>query len=329
MSSNHPGRWPDFFIVGAPRAGTTSLYHYLRRHPDLFMPAVKEPHFFAQIRPVPEQSHLFPAMDEQRYLRLFKGARDHLAVGEASPSYLVTTEAARRIQERVPHARIIILLRDPVERAFSHYLMDVRDGLQTLPFYEALVKDYQAPRKEWGAARLYVEEGRYHDSIKRYAGSFGAGNVAVFLCEGLALNANLVVSHVLEFLGLDPGRMAPLREPRIYNGFSVSRNGVADWIVKSKWARKYAAPLVPPLWRSRLVAGVLHKPAAKPPLDPRAVSFLRELLTPDLDRLEEFLGQKLPFFRTRGAPDGRIPPPRHNLMPGSQVPGQPADRINL
>ena len=125
---------PNFFIVGAPRAGTTSLYRYLRRHPQVFMPAVKEPHFFANINPDPDQRHLFPAMDEGQYVRLFRGALHYRAIGEASPSYLVTKGAAERIKARVPNAKIIMLLRDPTERAFSHYLMDIRDGLQSLPF---------------------------------------------------------------------------------------------------------------------------------------------------------------------------------------------------
>lgn len=295
------GNWPNFFIVGAPRAGTTSLYYYLQQHPQVFMSPFKEPHFFAQIKPSPDQSHLFYPMDQARYLRLFRGAMPHhAAIGEASPSYLVTEGAAARIKAVIPQARIIIMLRDPVERAFSHYLMDVRDGVQTLPFLEALVRDHEAPAKGWGISRLYVEEGLYCNSIKRYLHFFGRQHVAVSYCEALALNAEAVVRHVLEFLSLDSALLPAPADYRVHNAFSVSRNGISQRVIKSKWLRRFAAPLVPPSWRAKLVPSLLHKEARKPLLDPEAVRYLKQIFAPDLARLEDLLGCELPFPTAKG-----------------------------
>src|SRR5215469_13417957 len=150
--------WPSFFIVGAANSGTTSLYGYLKQHPDVFMPALKEPHYFAQVTPSHKQRHLRTIIRNQAaYLRLFHRADGCKAIGEASPSYLWDANAPYRIARAIPDAKIIILLRDPVERAYSHYLMDVREGLQDLAFAAALKKDWAQQNKGWSVSQLYVE----------------------------------------------------------------------------------------------------------------------------------------------------------------------------
>src|SRR5437667_3118215 len=167
--------WPNFFIVGAQNSGTTSLYGYLKQHPDVFMPALKEPHYFAQITPSHEQRYLRTIVrDEAAYLRLFLKAKGYPAIGEASPSYLWDANAPHRIRKAVPHAKIIILLRDPVERAYSHYLMDVREGRQDLPFLQALERDWNRSKKGWSVSQLYVELGLYAEQVRRYLEVFGS-----------------------------------------------------------------------------------------------------------------------------------------------------------
>src|SRR6267142_5190973 len=112
--------WPNFFIVGAPKAGTTSLYHYLRQAPGVFLPICKEPHYFSLSEPTPGSCLLFrPITRKSKYLALFRGSEHHKARGDASPSYLVTESAAIRIRAEVADAKIIIMLRDPIQRAFS------------------------------------------------------------------------------------------------------------------------------------------------------------------------------------------------------------------
>ena len=146
MSSSPP--MPNFFIVGAPKAGTTSLYHYLDQHPDVYMSPVKEPcHFSEEIRLqnfsqemlpgvkptcAPSRSTLRGPMTEKRfggvgmewddYLRLFENVKGEAAIGEASALDLGSKTAARNIQLRVPNARILMVLREPVGRAFSNTL---------------------------------------------------------------------------------------------------------------------------------------------------------------------------------------------------------------
>ncbi len=115
--------WPNFFLVGAAKAGTISIYEYLSQHPEIFFPCIKEPHFFTQARPSRQQRFFVHAIsDRAEYARLFERACGFATIGDASPSYLWHPEVPCRIRAQVPDARIAIILRDPVERAYSHYL---------------------------------------------------------------------------------------------------------------------------------------------------------------------------------------------------------------
>ncbi|HLC30378.1 MAG TPA: sulfotransferase, partial [Dehalococcoidia bacterium] len=135
-------RWPNFFIVGAPRAGTTSLHAYLRKIPSIYLPPIKEINFFSQFSPV---EWPIPSIDDENWYRgLFADAGDRPAVGDATPTYLYDEGAAQRIFARIPGAKIIILLRDPIDRAYSHYLMAVNKGWEQRPFYQAVVEDHAA-----------------------------------------------------------------------------------------------------------------------------------------------------------------------------------------
>src|SRR5690242_16429130 len=128
---------PNFFIVGAARAGTTSLHGYLSQHPEIFLTERKDSHFFT--------AHHFPGTgpgdetvnrrvihDEEQYLQLFASARGKKAIGEASPFYLCLPEAAERIARAVPEAKILMILREPVARTYSAYTLLARDGRETL-----------------------------------------------------------------------------------------------------------------------------------------------------------------------------------------------------
>ena len=159
--------WPNFFIVGAAKAGTTSLHRYLEQHPQVFMSSVKEPRFFeAGWEKIGKARFLIPARiaGEREYLQLFKEAGESKAIGEASPSYLYDEEAPYLIKEKIPKAKIIISLRDPIDRAYSQYLHFVRAGIETKPFCDALFNEL---------GDYYVQPGQYSDQVRRYLEVFG------------------------------------------------------------------------------------------------------------------------------------------------------------
>ncbi|OEU69193.1 MAG: hypothetical protein BA863_00135 [Desulfovibrio sp. S3730MH75] len=125
------------------------------------------------MKPSKSQEHIVhPVLDPLKYEELFADARYSKIIGEASPSYLSDENTARRIKSKVPDAKIIILLRDPIERVYSHYLMDVRNGIQKKKFYQALIEDYSSQEKGWGVSHMYVELGLYADQVVRYMDIF-------------------------------------------------------------------------------------------------------------------------------------------------------------
>lgn len=148
---------PNFFIVGSAKSGTTSIYNYLKQHPDIFMSPIKETHYFStdidssKFRPDyaanlninidswldgDQKKEIFHAFvkDWDKYLKLFKNSGNQKAIGEVTNSYLYSKEAAKNIRSKFPEGKIIMILRNPVERAFSHFLMDLKSGLETGSF---------------------------------------------------------------------------------------------------------------------------------------------------------------------------------------------------
>jgi hypothetical protein len=294
--------WPDFFIVGAGRAGTTSLYYYLRGHPDIYMSPVKEPHFFSAIEAGPPDPaggrpryrSVGVINREQDYIKLFAGAHPSQLAGEASTSYLSDRHAADRIQKKAPQAKIIAVLREPVSRAYSQYLLDLREGREPCPsFYDALQRDYQGMVKYQDAGSFYIWPGLYYQHLKRYLDIFDKEQVHIYLYDDLAADTIGVVQDLCSFLDVPFYDGSFFNPDRKYHTYGAPRNPLFKWIGQSRSVRSLAAAVAPmhlliPL-RDRLV----DRQQAKPPLDPRAREFLRPIYHDDILKLQELIGRDL------------------------------------
>lgn len=221
-------RTPNFFIVGAPKAGTTSLYHYLDQHPEIYMSPLKEPsHFSLEVRPEnfepALQQHarndeeavlryLSGPLDQKRfsgivrnyddYLRLFAAATNQKAIGEASVCYLWSETAANAIASRLPDSRIVIILRDPADRAFSQYLHNISDGLVNGSFRTHIDASLRRTEKRFGVLYPVLQVGLYADQVQRYLDAFPREQVGIWLYEDTKRPEFL--SEVLRFLQVDP-----------------------------------------------------------------------------------------------------------------------------
>ena len=290
--------WPNFFLVGAAKAGTTSLYEYLSRCPGVFFPRIKEPHFFTGVRPANERKFYIDAVTKrEQYLRLFRKARDSLVVGDASPSYLWHPQVPRRIYEVAPDARIAIILRDPVERAYSHYLMDYREGVQDLPFYEALIEDMNLPEKGWGISWLYFELGQYARQVERYYSVFKPEQIKVLLFDEFSRDVRGTLKEILEFLGLDPSVADKIDVSRKYNVYSAPRGPIARRLAGSKVSRFFGQTIIPREVGEFVFYKFLVRDAVKPPIDPRARDLLSSLYEREVAATEKILGRPLPQLR--------------------------------
>ncbi len=290
--------WPNFFVVGAAKAGTTSFYAGLHHHPDVFMAYPKEPHHFTQVNPPHElRWHFEGYTDRQRYLRLFEGRRGSKAIGEASTSYLWHPQVARRIHRQVPDARIIISLRDPVERAYSHYLMHVREGIQNLSFYDALLEDMERTEEAWAISHFYVGKGCYAEQVSRYLEVFGRDHVKIVLFDDLKRDPAGMLHEVLQFLDLDPAPVARVDAARVRNPYRASRGRWAEILAGNRLSRMLGETIVPRRLGSFIYERFLLKHADKPPIDPRARELLLEIYEPEIDQLERIVGRKMPELR--------------------------------
>jgi Sulfotransferase family len=200
---------PNFLVIGAQKAGTTALYHYLKQHPQVYMSPDKEPHFFTYEGgdlkfSGPGRGHLTPITRIEDYSELFRGAAGETAVGEASTSYLYLTRALERIRRYVPDAKLIAVLRDPAERAYSSFLHMVRDGREPLSgFEQALQAEEARIRDNWGPIWHYKQNGFYYDQLKRYFEAFGQDQVKVYLYEDLKSDPLGMLQDIFRYLGVD------------------------------------------------------------------------------------------------------------------------------
>jgi hypothetical protein len=281
--------WPNLFVVGAAKAGTTLLWRSLAAHPDVYMSALKEPHYFSGFKPPSRH----PTVDsEAAYLALFDPGSGRRYRGEASPSYLWHADAPAKIARRSPEARIVISLRDPVERTHSAYLMNARLGAEPEPF-EAVVARELDPSFVPAPERVgYVRSGLYADGVQRYLELF-PGRVLVLLFDDLIREPEGQLLRVWEFLGVDPAQ-APAPDLRGRNHFVAPRNGLAAGLFGSARARRVGRAIVPPPLRVLLERMLVHE-AQKPEMDATARRRLEAFCRADARHLGELLGVDLPW----------------------------------
>ncbi len=293
----HTKPYPNTFIVGAAKAGTTSLYEYLSQHPQVYMSPVKEPHYFSRVRPSDSQKRFIkPVLDPGKYAELFIGAQGSKIIGEASPSYLSDLDAARRIKKASPDAKIIIILRDPIERAYSHYLMDVRLGIQKKEFFEALIADYRSNKKGWSVSHMYVELGLYSEQVGRYIDMFG-NNVIILMFHDLKNNTHFLLDELAVFLEIDPIHFREIDFKKIYNQYYVPRNKFIKIISEISLMKLILKKILTEDIRKKFKNKFCNIGSSKQPIEKEAHEFLKNIYSEDILSLEHKLQKKLPLLK--------------------------------
>ena len=235
---------PNSYIVGTPKSGTTSLFHYLNDHPEVFMCPVKEPNFFSYDQIL--QQNLYYSEKgigiKEDYEKLFKEVSIEKAIGEASVSYLFYDKVPARIKASVPDAKIIIILRNPVDRGFSHYLMDKRLGYVDLSFEDIVYKRVDHPLLAL-YYQQFIELGFYFEQVKRYLDIFGNEQVRVYINEDLKADITQVVQSLYDFLDVDSGHMPDLGKK--YNVYQEPRNTLIRNLYSARTLRRFSRTIVP------------------------------------------------------------------------------------
>jgi hypothetical protein len=289
---------PNFVVIGAAKCGTTSLYAWLRQHPEIFLPEQKELHFFAapwlrENSSGPGDARvlqdLAPSWDA--YLEHYRDADGAKAIGDVSPSYFAWPGAAEAIRERLADPRIILLLRDPVQKAFSQYTHLLRDGRETLSFWDGLQAEPERTAKGFGALWRYRAAASYLGPTRHYLDVFRPERMKVILFEDLVRDPPGQLASLFEFLSVDPKAPIDVREVRNRSGAPRSP-GLAS-VINNPTLRRVARSVLPGGIVARIGSRMTElNTGSKPKLDGRSRDWLARHLSAEVRKLEELLGRR-------------------------------------
>ena len=288
-------RTPDFFIVGAPKCGTTALNDYLARHPDVFVPGRKEIHFFGS-----DLVFTRPRMNRDAYLRLFDDGNGRKRAGEASVWYLYSQRAAREIRDFSPQARILIMLRHPVDMMYSLHSQRLYDGNEDLrDFADALAAE---PERQRGARLprhfanpmdfFYRDAARFAQQVRRYFETFGRERCHVILFDDLQRDVARVYRNACAFLDVDSD---------FRPGFPVVNANKNVWSRRLRDLLRFPSPAARSRIRAILPSAAVRKTlkrrllslngrhAERPPIDPELRRTLDEEFLPEIRELGRLL----------------------------------------
>ena len=293
---------PNFIMIGAGRSGTTSLYFYLKQHPEVFLSPVKETNFFAYLALGAEEAHRRRAIPWtvktlDHYRGLFQGAENFNVRGEASPLYLYFPGVPEQIKLHLPEVKLLAVLRDPVDRAYSSYLKYVYDGLETRSFEQA-IQDELHFGKEGGYPLIgmgyYVRTGFYAQHLLRYQQAFSREQIGLFLYDDLVRSPRELMQAIFAFLKVDPG-FVPDTTVR-FNQAGVPRNKMISRVDRFKeltsWLRQRLPTRIYLLAQrgySKIRAGALEIPE----LSQETRQFLRDLYADDIKQVQELVRRDL------------------------------------
>ena len=285
---------PNFIVIGAAKAGTTALHWYLADHPQVFMAPVKETNFFAfglddegRLLYGDPELHRFPIRTLEEYEHAFDGAGEALAVGEASPIYLESPRSAARIAEVIPGARIVCGIREPVDRAYSDYLMYLRARGRRLDPARDLTPSapWAAPDSHW------MQISRYHEPLRRYFDAFPPQQIHVFLFDDLKGDQRGVVRNLYRFLQVAPDFSPDFHTPHNIGGMPSSM--LVEKVLTSGSLKKALDPWVP-----KRVADLARRARTRnmrraPSLPPELKATLQEHFREDIAATSRLIGRDL------------------------------------
>jgi hypothetical protein len=289
---------PNFFIVGAPRCGTTATYQYLQQHPDIFMPTYyKEPHYFG----TDFKARRFEKFrDLDRYLALFRDGEHYSRVGEASVFYLYSRRAAQEIRAFDPDARIVAMVRNPVDMLYSYYYRIHANSDEPLESFEAAL-DAEADRKAgkripnslylMPEALYYSEVVKFAEQLQRYFDVFGREGVQVIVFDDLVADTAIVYRRLLEFLEVDPTFAPPFD---VVNPHTVSKSQRFRRLLRHPWLVKvgsYVPNVAAPVYQALLSLNT--RTASRPMLDPELRRVLQDRFAPEVGKLSALLDRDL------------------------------------
>ena len=281
---------PNFIIVGAQKCGTSTLFWQLSQHPNVIPPFQKEINYFNwnYDKGINWYKAHFPIAKPADILA--NNEQSYFISGEASPYYLSDPEAPKLIHKVSPNAKILISLRDPVEREFSHFLLDKRYTKTEKTFHEIIPIElnYKNSKKYYA-----LKHGLYSENVKRYLEIFGTCNVKIIIFEEWIKNPKKTVEEILKFLNLNQ-TLAQFNNSA-HNEYKILRGETSKYIIKSKIISKIAKMITSKSQRNFLRHQILFKKSSKPEMTLEDRKILQNFYFDDVKNLEQVIGKKLPW----------------------------------
>jgi hypothetical protein len=295
---------PNFLVIGAPKSGTTSLYRYLKSHPEIYLSPIKEPRYFAfpDTRPVFVGPHrTLPVVWKiADYRRLFEARTTQPVAGEMSPLYLYHQCSPGAIHKLIPNAKLIAILRDPAERAYSHFCHNRRDGLEPLAdFAAALDAEEKRIAKGWYSKYHYRNHGYYARQLRRYLELFPREQMLILVYDDMVADCPGFLKRICSFLGVDENHSFDTSE-RDNVTVGIPRTFILRRLLSSAGpAKRTIRGTVPLKMRSSLFhrfSKLLWAP--KPEFRPEVRAQLVSEFKPDILELEQIINRDLsPWLR--------------------------------
>lgn len=289
---------PNFIVLGAGKAGTQSIYNYMMDHPDIYMSPTKETNFFAldgqpNFQGPPDPINQYSIAELAEYQAQFRGVTTERAVGEISPLYLYSAIAPQRIKHTLPDAKLIVILRNPIDRAYSCYLFLRARLTETITdFDKALQAEQERIDKNWPWPWHYKSLGFYHEQLQRYYDLFEPEQIRVYLYKDFKANNVSVMQDMYEFIGVDKTFVPDVSLQ--YNFSGLPKNKVLQYVLTGPNPIQTALkPLLPTKFRRKLVSKVKKKNLTKPSLQPEIRQQLVEVYRDEILKLQKMLNRDL------------------------------------
>lgn len=291
---------PNFIIIGAAKAGTTALHHYLNQHPQIYMSPVKETKFFVFENravdyrgPGDLEANRWVITNLTDYAEQFAGVTDELAIGESSPLYLYDPLTPQSIYHHIPHVKLIAILRNPVDRAYSSFLHLVQEGRETvLDFSKALQQEDSRIANNWALLWHYQKAGLYFEQLKRYFAQFNSQQIRVYLYEDLSNHPISLLKNIFSFLEVDATFIPDVKQR--HNVSLVPKNRTLHaWITGQGRLKRMLERSLPEGWSTPLLQSVKQKNLGKPRLSPELRKQLIQNFQNDIIQLQDLIDRDL------------------------------------
>ncbi len=291
---------PNFLIIGAAKSGTTALHEYLQQHPQVYMTPNKETNFFAFEGEVidfngPGDNGVknFSITDLETYQAEFEQVTNELALGEACPSYLYLPKAAPKIKKYIPNTRLIVILRNPVERAYANFLHLVRDNREPhSDFISALKDETTRIENNWEWFWHYIQVGYYGSQLQRYYEMFSPSQIKVYLYEDFKTKPVALIQDICRFLEIDNTFVPDMSYRPNRSGVPKNRT-IHSFVMKPNLLKDLFKPLLPNIFRQNIKNQVKYNNLEKPPISQSARQYLIKLYREDIIQCQDLINRDL------------------------------------